>query len=147
VNDTGKPLPYAPVWTANASVQYAFHLFGNATLTPRLSYGMTGPQKTTLTQLRGDRIGAHNLINGQLEFDSDPWSVTLYATNLADLIRRHWRIQARRDSSAFDSFAFLIECGSAVGDRAVGSSQKMAAPNRHQLRMARARKSGEVVVD
>ena len=85
VNDTGKPLPYAPVWTANISAQYVVHLFDKATLTPRFSYGMTGPQKTTLTQLPSDRIGAHNLINGQLEFDDDPWSVTLYGTNLADL--------------------------------------------------------------
>jgi iron complex outermembrane recepter protein len=86
VNLAGRQQTYAPTWTVQVGVQYAFNLPGASTLTPRLDYGYVGSQWATLFEVRpSDFLAPRNLFNGQIIYQRpDNWSVTLYATNLFD---------------------------------------------------------------
>jgi iron complex outermembrane recepter protein len=83
-NLTGHRQPNAPTWTAQAEIEYAFALPGNATLTPRLEYGMVGQRWATLFESGpGDNLGQDDLFNAQLVYARpDNWVITAYATNL-----------------------------------------------------------------
>jgi iron complex outermembrane receptor protein len=90
-NLSGRPLPNAPKWTAQAGIQYAFDLGDHQTLTPRLDYGLTSSQWGTVFQLPGgnpflpdDRLAARNLFNGLITYNCDKWQVALYGTNIFD---------------------------------------------------------------
>lgn len=82
----GKQQPYAPRWTVQAGVQYAFTLPGDATLTPRIDYGMQGSRWATLFEVKPtDYLARQDLFNAQIVYERpDNWRVTLYATNLFD---------------------------------------------------------------
>jgi iron complex outermembrane receptor protein len=84
---TGRALPNAPKWTAQAGIQYVFNLQGHQTLTPRLDYGLVGARWTTVFQESpGDYLTAQNIFNAQMIYSpSDSWKITAYATNLLDL--------------------------------------------------------------
>jgi iron complex outermembrane receptor protein len=83
---TGKEQPNAPRWTAQAGVQYLFHLHGSDTLAPRLDYGMLSSRWATVFQVRPtDFLARQNLFNAQVTYArSDKWDMTAYATNLFD---------------------------------------------------------------
>ncbi|MEA1672728.1 TonB-dependent receptor [Nitrospirillum sp. BR 11163] len=83
---TGRQQPNAAHWTVNAGVQYAFAI-GDATLTPRLDYGMVGSRWASVFAVSPtDRLAAQNLFNAQVAYDTpSKWSVVAYATNLFDL--------------------------------------------------------------
>jgi iron complex outermembrane recepter protein len=83
-NLTGRRQPNAPTWTAQAEIEYAFTLPGNATLTPRLQYGMVGQRWATLFDAGpGDNLGQDDLFNAQLTYARpDNLQITAYATNL-----------------------------------------------------------------
>ena len=85
-NLTGRPLSNAAPWTANAGVQYAFHLGDGDTLTPRIDYGMLASRWATLFEVSPfDRLSEQNLVNAELTYTRhDDWQVTAYATNLFD---------------------------------------------------------------
>jgi iron complex outermembrane recepter protein len=87
VNLTGRQQPNAAPWTAQAGIQYDFHLDGGQTLSPRIDYGGMGPRWATVFEVEPtDRIAAQNLFNAQLIYARpDDWQVTAYATNLFDL--------------------------------------------------------------
>jgi iron complex outermembrane receptor protein len=86
VDLSGKQQPYAPNWTVQVGVQYAFELPGASTLTPRLDYGMVGARWATLFEVSpGDRLAEQDLVNAQVVYQRpDNWRVTIYATNLFD---------------------------------------------------------------
>jgi len=85
-NLTGRPLPNAAPWTANAGVQYAFHLGDGDTLTPRIDYGMLSSRWATVFEVSPfDRLSEQNLVNAELTYTRhDDWQITAYATNLSD---------------------------------------------------------------
>jgi iron complex outermembrane receptor protein len=84
---TGRPLPNAPLWTAQAGVEYAFALGNRGTLTPRVDYGLVGSRWATVFQVPpGDFLAEQNIFNAQLKYDpSDSLAITAYATNLFDM--------------------------------------------------------------
>jgi iron complex outermembrane receptor protein len=83
---TGKQQPNAPRWTAQAGVQYLFHVYGSDTLSPRLDYGMVGSRWATIFEVPpGDYLSSQSLFNAQLTYTQhNNWQVTAYATNLFD---------------------------------------------------------------
>ena len=86
INLTGQRQTYAPNVTFNASVEYAFHLGANDTLTPRVNFGHVGGQWATLfeDETRGDKLEDRNILNAQLAFSHGSWTATAYATNLTN---------------------------------------------------------------
>jgi iron complex outermembrane receptor protein len=83
---TGRSLPNAAPWTANVGVQYAFHLADNATLTPRIDYGMVESRWASVFQVAAtDQLSAQNLVNAELTYARGDWKVTAFSTNLTDL--------------------------------------------------------------
>lgn len=86
INLKGNQLPYAPLFTANAGVEYEFHLDGGDTVTPRLSYAHQSPQWATVFNdpAAGQRVEARDLFNGQIEWKHGTYVFTLYSTNLTD---------------------------------------------------------------
>jgi iron complex outermembrane receptor protein len=84
-NLTGKQQPNAPRWTAQAGVQYLFHLPGSDTLAPRLDYGMVSSRWATVFEVRPtDFMATQNLFNGQLTYRHETWDITAYSTNLTN---------------------------------------------------------------
>jgi iron complex outermembrane receptor protein len=86
INLKGQEQTYAPNFTFNASISYAFPLGRADTLTPRINYGHVGPQWATLFEnpALGDRISDRNIVNAQLAWAHHNWTVTAYATNLTN---------------------------------------------------------------
>jgi iron complex outermembrane recepter protein len=85
-NLDGQDQTYAPEFTFNVGVQYAFDIGDEDTITPRLNYGHVSQQWATLFEdaSRGDKIEARNIINAQLAWTHGAWVTTLYSTNLTD---------------------------------------------------------------
>jgi len=86
INLAGRRQTYAPNLTFNLSAQYDL-VFGNGdTLTPRVNFGHVGAQWATLFEQPqlGDRLGGRNILNAQLAFTHQSWTVTGYATNLTN---------------------------------------------------------------
>jgi iron complex outermembrane recepter protein len=84
---TGRPLPNAPSWTAQAGIQYAFAFGGGQILMPRVDYGFVGSRWATVFEVNpADRLIAENIFNAELMYEpSDSWKITAYATNLFDM--------------------------------------------------------------
>jgi iron complex outermembrane receptor protein len=82
---SGKANPYAPQWTYNIGVEYAFNVSAGATLTPRLNYSYLGEQWTTLIEAPAtDLLPAYGLLNASLTYRNSDWRLEAYALNLAD---------------------------------------------------------------
>lgn len=79
----GKNL-YSPGLTFNLGASYEFAL-GDVTITPSINYGYVGSQYTYLAYdpLR-DRIASRGLVNAQIGFNFDRYSIVAFATNLTD---------------------------------------------------------------
>jgi iron complex outermembrane receptor protein len=82
----GTDQTYAPDFTFNLGMQYAFEMGSGDTVTPRINYGHVSEQWATLFQneARGDRIEARNIVNAQIAWRHDSWVTTLYGTNVTD---------------------------------------------------------------
>jgi iron complex outermembrane receptor protein len=82
----GRPLPNAPLWTAQAGVQYAFDMGNQRTLTPRLDYALVGSRWATVYQVPpGDFLQEQNILNAQVIYDYSPTlSFTAYGTNVTN---------------------------------------------------------------
>jgi iron complex outermembrane recepter protein len=82
----GRPLPNAPLWTAQAGVQYAFDMGNQRTLTPRLDYALVGSRWATVYQVApGDFLQEQNILNAQLIYDYSPTlTFTAYGTNVTN---------------------------------------------------------------
>ena len=89
-NLSGEQLVYAPNWTVNGGIQYAFPLEGGDSLTPRLDYAYVGQQFPSVFRLPNlggvPALGVRNLLNIQLTYAvQNSWEITAFATNLTDL--------------------------------------------------------------
>ncbi|CAN5512223.1 TonB-dependent receptor [soil metagenome] len=82
----GRTQTYAPNLTFNAGMQYEFKAGNGDTITPRVNYGHIGAQWATLFEnaARGDRLTERNVVNAQLAWQHQTWTVTAYGTNLTD---------------------------------------------------------------
>jgi iron complex outermembrane recepter protein len=82
----GRPLPNAPLWTAQAGVQYEFHLGNQQALTPRLDYSLVGSRWATVFEtVPGDFLQEQNILNAQIKYDySDTLAFTLFGTNITN---------------------------------------------------------------
>jgi iron complex outermembrane recepter protein len=85
-NLTGHQLPNSPTWTANAGVQYTFHVGAEQTVTPRLDYAYVGSQWATVFENQGfaDQFGSRSLLNARLSYGIRKLEISLYATNLTN---------------------------------------------------------------
>jgi iron complex outermembrane recepter protein len=85
-NLTGHELPNSPTWTANAGVQYTFHVGADQSLTPRLDYAYVGSQWATVfeNQSFADQFGSRSLLNARLSYDIRKLDLSAYATNLTN---------------------------------------------------------------
>jgi iron complex outermembrane receptor protein len=85
-NLTDNELPDSPTITANAGVQYTFHLGAEQSLIPRLDYSYIGAQWATVFENDSfaDRFSPRSLLNARLSYDIKKWDFSLYATNLTN---------------------------------------------------------------
>jgi iron complex outermembrane receptor protein len=86
INLKGRDQTYAPNFTFNVGAQYEIALGAHDKITPRANYGHVGAQWATLFENAslGDRLEDRNIVNAQIEWRHDSWTVTAYATNLTD---------------------------------------------------------------
>jgi iron complex outermembrane receptor protein len=89
-NLTGEESVYAPKWTANGGLQYAFPLANGDTLTPRVDYAFISTQWQSVFRDGNPgavpKINARSLVNAQLTYAiQNDWEFTLFATNLFNL--------------------------------------------------------------
>jgi iron complex outermembrane recepter protein len=85
INLKGTDQTYAPDFTFNIGMQYDF-MVGKDTITPRLNFGHVASQWATLfeNESLGDKIEARNIFGGQIAWQHEDYTATLYATNLTD---------------------------------------------------------------
>lgn len=86
INLKGREQTYAPNFTFNIGAQYEINLGDNDKITPRVNYGHIDAQWATLFENKnlGDRLTERNIVNAQLEWRHQSWTVTAYATNLTN---------------------------------------------------------------
>jgi len=86
VNIAGNTKSYAPEFTFNAGIEYAFPLGSNMTLTPRVDYAHIGESWTTIfnNAALGDRLGARDIVNASVRLNTGPWTWAVYALNATD---------------------------------------------------------------
>ncbi|MGQ2992029.1 MAG: TonB-dependent receptor [Brevundimonas sp.] len=86
VNIAGNTKNYAPEFTFNAGVQYAFAIGSDMTLTPRVDYAHIAETWTTIfnNAALGDRLGARDIVNVSLKLNSGDWTWAAYAVNATD---------------------------------------------------------------
>jgi iron complex outermembrane receptor protein len=82
----GRRQTYAPNFTFNIGAQYVFNANDGDTITPRINYGHVSTQYASLFEnlALGDRVGARDVLNGQVAWQHGDLTGTLYATNLTD---------------------------------------------------------------
>jgi iron complex outermembrane recepter protein len=82
----GRRQTYAPNLTFNIGAQYEIVISESDKIIPRANFGHVGSQWATLFEnpARGDLIEARNILNAQLAWQHDSWTVTAYATNLTN---------------------------------------------------------------
>lgn len=85
-NLAGNSQSYAPEFTFNLGVQYDFYLANGATLSPRFDYAHQGESWTSIfnNAALGDQLEARNLVNLQLRYATDNWTLAAYAHNATD---------------------------------------------------------------
>ena len=86
INLAGHDQTYAPDFTFNIGMQYAFGLGNGDQITPRINYGHVAEQWATLFQneARGDLVEARNIVNAQITWKHGEFFTTLYGSNLTD---------------------------------------------------------------
>jgi iron complex outermembrane receptor protein len=86
----GAETPFAPEWTGNVGVGYNFRLAGNffggnpLDVTPRVDVAYRSDSYARLFQNRATLLEGYTLVNAQMRFESGPWSLVLWGTNLTD---------------------------------------------------------------
>ncbi|WP_213978970.1 TonB-dependent receptor [Sphingomonas sp. dw_22] len=82
----GRRQTYAPNFTFNIGGQYEIKLGEKDKIIPRANYGHVGAQWATLFEnpALGDRLEDRNILNAQLAWQHESWTLTAYATNLTD---------------------------------------------------------------
>jgi iron complex outermembrane receptor protein len=86
VNISGNTKPYAPEFTFNAGIQYAFALGPNMTLTPRVDYAHIGESWTTIfnNTAQGDLLSERDIVNASIKLSTGEWTWAAYAVNATD---------------------------------------------------------------
>jgi len=86
VDLTGHQQNYAPPFTVNIGVQYAFAVSNSDTITPRVNFSHINPQWGTVFEnvALGDRLQARNLLGAQIAWHHGDWLVTAYGSNLTN---------------------------------------------------------------
>ncbi len=83
---TGESLPYAPDFTANATLQYSIPV-GSMAVVPRVSYAYTAKSYASIFQSDDYYLmPSHGLLGAYLDWDVGPWTTTIYGTNLANTL-------------------------------------------------------------
>jgi iron complex outermembrane receptor protein len=81
---TGNPLPHSPEITASFGVQHRFDV-GFGSITPRVDASYIGSRYANMYQIPGvDELDDLTLVNAQIAFAHDDWTITAFATNLTD---------------------------------------------------------------
>ncbi|WGM30560.1 TonB-dependent receptor [Brevundimonas sp. NIBR11] len=85
-NISGNRQSYAPEFTFNVGVQYAFDLGGGASLTPRIDYAHIGEAYTSIfnNAALGDLLQERDIVNATVTFAKDDWILSAFSTNLTD---------------------------------------------------------------
>jgi iron complex outermembrane receptor protein len=85
VNVAGNAQTYAPEMTFRLGVQYDIPL-ADGVLTPRVDYSHISETWTTIfaNEALGDRLQARDIVNAQLTYAINDWSIQAYSTNLLD---------------------------------------------------------------
>lgn len=85
VNVEGNAQTYAPEMTFRVGLEYDFEV-GGGVLTPRVDYSHISETWTTIfaNEALGDRLESRNIVNAQLTYGRDDWTVQAYSTNLTD---------------------------------------------------------------
>ena len=85
-NLTGHTLPNSPTWTANAGIQYVFHVGENQTFTPRLDYAFVASQWATVfaNASFADQFDSRQLFNLLMSYDIGKLDIAAYSTNFTN---------------------------------------------------------------
>lgn len=85
-NISGNRQSYAPEFTFNVGIQYAFDLGGGASLTPRIDYAHIGEAYTSIfnNAALGDRLEDRDIANALITYANDDWRLSAFSTNLSD---------------------------------------------------------------
>jgi iron complex outermembrane receptor protein len=85
-NLTGHTLPNSPTWTANAGIQYTYHVAANQTFTPRLDYAFVASQWATVfaNSSFADSLDSRTLFNVLLSYDIGKLDIAAFATNFTN---------------------------------------------------------------
>ena len=86
INLEGNSQTYAPEFTFNIGMQYAFGQGTDNEITPRINYGHVSDQWATLFQNEalGDQVEERNILNAQVSWKHRDWITTLWGSNLTD---------------------------------------------------------------
>jgi iron complex outermembrane receptor protein len=87
IDIAGTTTPFAPKFSANFGVAYAFHvdsLKDGATLTPRIDVATKTHSYASLFHNRATLLEGVTLVNVGMRYEAGPWWGQLYATNLFD---------------------------------------------------------------
>jgi iron complex outermembrane receptor protein len=83
---SGESLPYAPLFSAHASIQYTIPL-GSMSLQPRVVYAYQDKSYSQLFQIDNYYLlPGHSLWSGYLDWNAGRWTTSLYGTNLANTV-------------------------------------------------------------
>ena len=85
-NLSGESLPYAPVFSAHATIQYTIPL-GNQSLQPRVVYAYQGKSYASLFQSDNYYLlPGHSVWSAYLDWAVGHWTTTVFGTNLANAV-------------------------------------------------------------
>ena len=103
----GAETPFAPEWTANAGIGRTFRpeaTIGGHPLeiSPRVDIAYRDDAYSRLFQNEGTRMPGYTLVNAQVRFDSGPWHLVLWGTNLTD--REYVAAKQNVEASAGSTF-------------------------------------------
>ncbi len=84
IQTKGNQQPYTPEYTFFAGMQYNFHLWEDAVLTPRVDYSWIDQQTATPLERPFDKIDSHEQLNLRLELAMHNWDVIGYMKNATD---------------------------------------------------------------
>ena len=84
IQTDGNRQPYTPEYTFFAGMQYDFHLWEDAVLTPRVDYSWIDDATATPLDRPFDAIDSHEQVNLRLELAMHNWDVIAYMKNATD---------------------------------------------------------------
>jgi iron complex outermembrane receptor protein len=83
ITSNSGPNLLSPKWTWNIGAEYAAHLNGDVTITPRISYSYVGSEWAYITYLpQYDQINAHHLVNIGVAIDWKNYKIDAFVNNL-----------------------------------------------------------------